>query len=127
MPTKRILVSWIGNADSLSAMIDDQEEPDRTRLMGLAKLGGKYGEKPGPLKIAVSQYRFDQIHLLSDYNAGTPPAVHEMVRAMLGPRSIQCTSKRPIDYPSIFKAADSVLSRTQSCDKAPLTLNYAFC
>ena len=44
MPAKRILVSWIGHAD-LSAMVDDRrcmKEPERARLMALAKLGGKY-------------------------------------------------------------------------------------
>src|SRR5208283_611860 len=116
MPAKRILVSWIGHAD-LSAMVDDQSEPERARLMALAKLGGKYGEKPGPLKTAVSQSSFDQIHLLSNYDEG----IHQPFSKWLGARpTIHAVHvEAPIDYPSIFRAADTVL------DELGRTTNYS--
>jgi len=106
MPAKRILVSWIGHAD-LSAMAEDQKEPERNRLIGLAKLGGKYGERPGPLKTALSQGEFDQIHLLSDYDRG----LHDpFLRWLEVPGTIHPVHiAAPIDYPSIFRAADKVL------------------
>src|SRR4051794_29304545 len=107
MPAKRILVSWIGHAD-LSAMAEDQKEPERSRLMGLAKLKEKYGEKPGPLKTALSQGEFGQVHLLSDYDVGLhAPFLRWLgLSATIHPVHVEA----PIDYPSIFKAADSVLN-----------------
>src|SRR5262249_23460185 len=67
MAHHRILVSWRGHAD-LWAMADDQGEPQRARLIELAGFKDRYGENPGPLKTAVLQVQFDQIHLLSNYD-----------------------------------------------------------
>jgi hypothetical protein len=57
MAKQRILVSWIGHADLL-AMIDDLGGAGE-ELRKAANIGGKYGEKPGPLKISVTEGRFD--------------------------------------------------------------------
>jgi sigma54-dependent transcription regulator len=107
MPTKQILASWIGHAD-LSAMVEDQPSAEGVRLADLARLQGKYGEKPGPIKTAVNAAAFDQIHLLSDYNQG----LHQPFLKWLGvPATIHSTKiAAPTDYPSIFRAADGVLS-----------------
>ena len=107
MLDRRVLVSWIGHAD-LSAMADDLPEPERSRLIGLAKIPGtRYGEKPGPLKTAVNACSFDSVHLLSNYDSG----LHQPFSKWLGaPATIHPAQiDAPTDYPSIFRAADRVL------------------
>lgn len=82
MGEQRILVSWIGHADLL-AMIDDLGEAGE-ELRAAIKLGGKYGEKPGPLKTAVNEGKFDKIHLLSNY----PTVVHKPFAKWLGGKPV---------------------------------------
>jgi hypothetical protein len=102
-----MLVCWIGHAD-LWAMADDQPEPERTHLLKLAHLQGKYGEKPGPIKTAVKQGSFAEIHLVSDYDQALlrPFARWLGQPAIIHPARIDA----PTDYPSIFRAAESVLA-----------------
>ena len=97
MLDRRVLVSWIGHAD-LSAMADDLPEPERSRLIGLAKIPGtRYGEKPGPLKTAVNACSFDSVHLLSNYDSG----LHQPFSKWLGgsghdsPGSNRCPDRLP--------------------------------
>ena len=71
MRNQRILVSWIGHTDLL-AMADDLGEVGK-ELLAAAKISGKYGEKPGPLKTAVTREQFGEVHLLSNY----PTIVHK--------------------------------------------------
>jgi hypothetical protein len=47
-------------------MADDLGEAGK-ELLAAAKVRGRYGEKPGPLKTAVSIGKFDEVHLLSNY------------------------------------------------------------
>src|SRR5437868_7028207 len=65
MAEQRVLVSWIGHADLL-AMTDDLGNAGK-ELREAARISGKYGEKPGPLKTAVTEGRFEKVHLLSNY------------------------------------------------------------
>jgi hypothetical protein len=82
MADQCILVSWIGHADLL-AMIDDLGDAG-DELRKTAKIGGKYGEKPGPIKTAVTEGRFDQVHLLSNY----PDSVHKPFAKWLGGKPV---------------------------------------
>src|ERR1051326_3348878 len=113
MQNRRVLVSWIGHADLL-AMADDLGEAGQ-ELLAVAKVKGKYGEKPGPLKTAVSCGSFDEIHLISNY----AEVVHKPFAAWLGgkPTIHRVELTDPTDYPRVFRAADGVLaalaSRTQ--------------
>jgi len=107
MPVKQILVSWIGHAD-LSAMADDLGEPGK-KLLEEAKIVGKHGEKPGPLKTAVTQGNFQAIHLLSNYAdvirkpfadwLGGKPVIHAVELA------------DPTNYDGIFQCVNRVLSQ----------------
>jgi DNA-binding NtrC family response regulator len=107
MSTRQILVSWIGHAD-LSAMVEDLPAAEGARLAALARLQTKYGEKPGPIKTAINAGSFAQIHLISDYNQ----ALHHPFVRWLGFAATIHAAKiaAPTDYPSIFRAAESVLS-----------------
>jgi DNA-binding NtrC family response regulator len=106
MPNQKILVSWIGHAD-LWAMAEDRSEPERSRLLGLAKIPGKYGEKPGPLKTAVNQIAFRAIHLLSNYDPGLHAPFAEWLGGPVTVHPVRIEA--PTDYPSVFRTADSVL------------------
>lgn len=105
MAEQCILVSWIGHADLL-AMIDDLGEAGE-ELRKAAKIGGKYGEKPGPLKTAVTEGQFDQVHLLSNY----PDAVHKPFAKWLGGKPIihSVELADPTDYDGIFRCTNRVL------------------
>src|SRR5262245_42470107 len=95
MRSRRILASWIGHADLL-AMADDLGEAGQ-ELLAAAKVRGKYGEKPGPLKAAVSQGSFDEVHLLSNY----PEIVHKPFATWLGGKPVihHVELADPTDYP----------------------------
>ncbi len=106
MKTRRILASWIGHADLL-AMAEDLGEAGK-ELLAAANVRGKYGEKPGPLKTAVSLGNFDAIHLLSNY----PEMVHEPFATWLGGKpvihAVELTD--PTDYSQVFRGVDGVLA-----------------
>jgi DNA-binding NtrC family response regulator len=106
MADRRILVSWIGHADLL-AMIDDLGEAGE-ELRTAAKIGGKYGEKPGPLKTAVNEGQFDQIHLLSNY----ADVVHKPFTKWLGCKPVihSVDLADPTDYEGIFRCTNQVLA-----------------
>jgi DNA-binding NtrC family response regulator len=107
MPDQKILVSWIGHAD-LWAMAEDQIELERSRLLSLAGIRQKYGEKPGPLKTAVNQIAFREIHLLSNYDPGLHGPFSEWLGGPVAIHPVEIVA--PTDYPSVFRAADYVLA-----------------
>lgn len=121
MPDHRTLVSWIGHADLL-AMIDDLGEAGE-ELRNAAKIGGKYGEKPGPLKTAVNEGKFDQVHLLSNY----AEIVHKPFAKWLGCKPVihPVELADPTDYDGIFRCTNRVLtevSKQTERDKAKLCI-----
>lgn len=117
MPARQILVSWIGHADLL-AMADDLGDPGR-ELLRTAKIAGKYGEKPGPVKTAVSSGRFEEVHLLSNY----PEAVHCPFVTWVGgnARVHPVALTDPTDYAQVFTAADGVMSQLARVSGAKAT------
>jgi DNA-binding NtrC family response regulator len=107
MATRRVLVSWIGHADLL-AMADDLGESGK-ELLSAAKITGKYGEKPGPVKTAVASGRFDDVHLLSNYS----DIVHKPFSKWLGGKPVihAVALKDPTDYVKVFEFADQALGQ----------------
>lgn len=106
MTEHRTLVSWIGHADLL-AMTDDLGEAGK-ELREAAKITGKYGEKPGPLKTAVIEGHFNHVHLLSNY----PDIVNKPFAKWLGgkPNIHSVELCDPTDYDGIFRCANQVLA-----------------
>jgi hypothetical protein len=106
MTTRRLLVSWIGHAD-LTAMAEDLG-PAGQELLAEAKVRGKHGEKPGPLKTALSRGHFDEIHLLSNY----AEVVHKPFSSWLGGKPVIHTVELadPTDYSQIYAVVDAVLA-----------------
>lgn len=114
MPKNRVLVAWIGHTD-LAAMADDLPEPERARMLDLAGIRGKYGDKPGPLKTAVENEEFDEIHLLSNYDT----AVQAPFKRWLGGRTtihpVELTN--PTEYAKVFEVADRFLAEVTTWAK----------
>lgn len=111
MPKERLLVSWIGHAD-LWGMAETLAEPDKSDLLAAVKIGGKYGETPGPLKTAVNNEQFAEVHLLSNY----PVQVNERFAGWLGSKTIvhQVRLDNPTDYTRIFELADRFLGEVKA-------------
>jgi DNA-binding NtrC family response regulator len=107
MTKRSILVSWIGHTDLL-AMADDLGQAGK-ELLAAAKVYGKYGEKPGPLKTAVSRERFGEVHLLSNY----PALVHKPFATWLGVKPIihSVDLADPTEYTKLFEVSNIVLAQ----------------
>ena len=105
MAESHILVSWIGHAD-LSAMLEDQKGAAE-ELRKAVKIPGKVGEKPGPLKTAITEGPFDQVHLLSNYD----PVIHKPFAKWLGGKPIihSVELADPTDYDGIFRCTNQIL------------------
>lgn len=121
MADKSILVSWIGHTD-LWAMIDDLGSKGE-ELRALLNINIKYGEKPGPLKTAVIEGRFDQVHLLSNYNekAHKPFAKWLDCKPVIHPVELE----DPTDYEGIFRCTNRVLGEVHkqaALEKAKLCI-----
>jgi DNA-binding NtrC family response regulator len=88
-------------------MADDLGEPGK-ELLAAAKVSGKYGEKPGPLKTAVSREKFGEVHLLSNY----PAMVHKPFATWLGGKPVIHSAHLPdpTDYVRLFEASNRVLA-----------------
>jgi hypothetical protein len=56
MAANRILAPWIGHADVL-AMTDELPEAEREKLLALADIRSKYGDRPAPLRTASTRGR----------------------------------------------------------------------
>jgi hypothetical protein len=121
MVNERILASWIGHAD-LSAMADDSPGPERDAILQRAGIRGKYGDGPGPLKTAVTKERFDEVHLLSNYD----PALHVLFKRWLGVpaviHSVQLGDST--DYSKVFEITDRFLAQvTARPGRGPIDLS----
>ncbi len=106
-PMPRILVSWIGHAD-LRAMAS--QLPEKARDAVLRHVGGDHSPRrglKGPVRTLLDSVYFDQVHLLSNYDA----AVSKDFRKWLGrPATVHLTKlKDPTDYGAIFVAVDAVM------------------
>ncbi len=73
MASRQVLISWIGHAD-LAAMCLDLSEAERDIVHAAVKLNMKEVERPGPLKTALLNQDFAEIHLLTNY----PQPVNEL-------------------------------------------------
>jgi transcriptional regulator with PAS, ATPase and Fis domain len=88
-------------------MAETMAEPQKAELLAAVKIGGKYGETPGPLKTAVNSKAFSEIHLLSNY----PAKVNKQFANWLGGKTVihQVRLDNPTDYTTIFELADHFL------------------
>ena len=107
MHSRRILVSWIGHAD-LQSMADDMGEAGK-ELLTAARVSGKHGEKPGPVKTAVTRQAFGEVHLLSNY----APVVHKPFATWLGGKPVihAVDLPDPTEYTQLFEVSNRVLAQ----------------
>lgn len=107
MPAHRLLVCWIGHAD-LTAMANELPETERQAV--LTALGARPNPalQKGPIRTLVEAEKFDQVHLLSNYQ----PFLAEWFAKWLPTRPVihQVEITAPTDYVSIFGVADTTLA-----------------
>lgn len=104
---KPFLFSWIGDADLL-AWAEATGGKLAERVHAATRKSKPVAPGPGPIKTLTEQCAFDRVHLLSDKD----PELARGFASWVGP---QCkahvvTIASPVDYPSIFEAADRVLA-----------------
>lgn len=120
MPSRNLLVSWIGHADLL-AMAAEIGDAGKS-LLDEAKIPFRTVERPGPLKTAVDLGNWDGIHLLSNYS----PALNKAYSRWLGGKptihSVELTD--PTDYDGIFRCTNLVLGEISRLnEKSPPVLS----
>lgn len=108
---KRILVSWIGYND-LFGLAHDLPASRQKKLLEAIDRRLPPKKQPGPIRVLVDNVDFAEVHLISNL----PPWIHREYAKWLGGRPIVHTVRieSPTDYPSIFSAADSVLSQAST-------------
>jgi DNA-binding NtrC family response regulator len=89
-------------------MADDLGEAGKA-LLAAAKVSGKYGERPGPLKTAVAREQFGEVHLLSNY----PAIIHKPFATWLGGKPVihSAPLPDPTDYVKLFEVSNQVLAQ----------------
>jgi DNA-binding NtrC family response regulator len=100
------MVSWIGHAD-LSAMATELPPARREKLERALEKRPIAGVKQGPIRTLVEQEPFDGIHLLCNYAPFLGKWYAEWLPGKVRVHQVEIAN--PTDYPSIFRAADSVL------------------
>jgi DNA-binding NtrC family response regulator len=107
MPSRRILLSWIGYADfrALAATLPANRQAEV--LKGLNPPTPLVGEA-GPLKTLVDLERFDEVHLLTHH----PTARNQLYARWLGCDPVLHLVKfdDPTDYTEIFEIVDAELA-----------------
>ena len=108
MSRVKLLAAWIGHADFLAnAAAYGEDEVRRVR----ETLSARYQrqEEPGPIKTLLEHEVFDEVHLLSNQEAGLARRLAKWLGCKATVHQVEIAN--PTDYLSIFKAADGVLAR----------------
>jgi len=89
-----------------------------TRLLGKQP---RHIDGSGPIKTLTEQIDFDEVHLLSDKQ----PELSKPFAAWIGPKARvhPVTLTSPVDYASIFEAADGVLGKVTAHAKTDYSLS----
>lgn len=104
---RRVLTSWIGQTD-LRALAADLP-PDRARrVLDAIRDRGQTKVVDGPIRTLLRHQAFDEIHLLSNYDAWASREYAKWLGVHAVIHSVNIDS--PVDYPSVFNAVDHELA-----------------
>ena len=106
MALRRLLVSWVGHADLL-AMAHDLPASRRDKLLHALNVRPTAGYKEGPIRSLLDHETFQQVHLLSNYEPFLAKWFSQWLQVEVQIHGVKVSD--PTDYPSVFRAADSVL------------------
>ena len=110
MASGRILISWIGHTDVLSAAATESQE-EQSRVLTALKIERRLPLKAqdGPVKTLLDKEGFDEVHLLCDYSK----SLRQMYSDWLGHAvTIHAVSLAdPSDYGQILEAVEGVLEK----------------
>lgn len=117
MPTRRVLVSWIGTTDLVS-MACDLDEPERKRVCEALKVSGPLKKQDGPIRTLLKNESFQAVHLLSNY----APFLNRLFANWLGgsPTIRPVKLDDPTDYAGIFTAVNATLDSIGDTSDAEL-------
>ena len=104
----RLLVSWIGHNDLLGMVMDLPAAKQKRLLEAIRReLPGK--RQSGPIRTLIESEQFGEIHLLSNLEPWINQAFVKWIGGNATAHKVEIDN--PTDYPSIFSAADRVLSQ----------------
>jgi len=108
MKTQRVLVSWIGHTD-IRAMGLSLPKDKQTKLSAVVGPLDKVKDDSGPVRTLLNNEDFDQIHLLSNYQAW----INREYKKWLGsqPTIHSAGIKNPTDYKAIHATVDGILKK----------------
>jgi len=120
MPSRRLLVSWIGHAD-LTAMANERPEPERQAILSALGPRPNPSLRTGPVRTLVEAEAFDEVHLLSNYPPFLTAGFVDWLPAKATAHPVEIGA--PTDYVRIFTAVDAFLaSLTRSRDRGSYEL-----
>lgn len=107
MAKKRLLASWIGHMD-LRAMAVSLPKKRQEAILKRLGSGPPTDDPQSPVKTLVDRERFDETHLLSNYEAGFGRSFAKW----LGPTTVvhEVEVANPTDYPRIFSVVEEQLA-----------------
>ena len=107
----KILFSWVGHADLLDFAGEYPEVKEQIKL--LVKKQDFIAS--GPIKVTISQKKFDKIVLLWTYDA---PKIMELYRQYCGEQTVirHIPLVNPTDYRAVYCAARDVVAANCSAD-----------
>lgn len=124
MPDRKLVFSWIGDADLLAwgRAVGGSTEQD---VAALFKGPARKVEGKGPIKTLVDDVAFDELHLMTD----KPVGITKRFAAWLGPRAVihPATLKSPVDYEAIFESVDHAMEKviSQCRDRYELAIHLS--
>ena len=111
MSRRKVLVQWVGHSD-LRAMAASLPASKQKTIFDSIGGGPAIGGDAGPTKTLLASVKFDEVHLLSNYDKDW----NKWFQAWLGAPSsvVPVELASPVDYARIFEVADEQLSRLKS-------------
>jgi DNA-binding NtrC family response regulator len=105
--SRRILVSWIGHNDlrAMASSLPTAEKADLVQALG----AGPALSEDGPIRTLTQQEAFDEIHLLSNYEAEWNRSFAKWLTGQTKVHRVELAN--PTDYEKIFQIADAFLSK----------------
>lgn len=106
MAKLRLLVSWIGHADlrSMSAHVSEKERAAIEKVLGRGP-----ADELGPIKSLLVNERFDEVHLLSNYDPSLGRAFVRWLGTKTEVHQVKLTLSQVTDYEVIFDVVNERL------------------
>lgn len=111
MAKRRVLVQWLGHSDLRALAAASSASRAKKILESIRSSPSEPGDL-GPTKTLLSQQKFDEVLLLTNYT----PEINKWFASWVGqsPVMVEVKLQKPTDYEAIYRIVDSELSRLRS-------------